>query len=272
MIKLADRLQFGVGRGIHEIDRVRHVVFDRELDRIDVITQRSAQRPHVLDYARLQFRRQIIRVVDVLFAGQVRLARIVRHDHHFFLPDAVAANELIKVNELLQSHAQRAGLIVLGDQLFQRVDARNVLPAATVKRFHDRRQPDVVNDRLPIEGEFEIAQTLADDSFDVVLLRQQHRPGDGDAEFPRQREIEKLVVCRPPEGIVDDDCALQRQTLQGGAIKRHLVRDAIDYQVVRRRRVVTNASQRDEVSRDCSLATLVNVSDQGCGKSVFPPN
>ena len=65
-----------------------------------------------MHYAHIQVRRQIVGIVDVLLARQVRLARIIGHDHDFFLSDAIAAHELIKVDRLLQRHAQRAGLIV----------------------------------------------------------------------------------------------------------------------------------------------------------------
>ena len=104
----------------------------------------------------------------------------------------------------------------------------------------------------------------------VILLRQQNRLRNRHAKFRRQRIVEELVVGRPPERIVDDDRPFERQTLQRGAIERHLVRDAIDYQVVTRRIVVANAAEHQVLSRDFALAALVDVSDQCFGKRLFP--
>ena len=63
----------------------------------------------------------------------------------------------------------------------------------------------MVNNGLPVERKLEVAQALADDSGDVILLRQQHGAGNCDPELGRQRIIEKLVIGRPPKGIIDDD-------------------------------------------------------------------
>ena len=46
-VVVADRVQVGVGRGIHEVDGVRNAVLDRELDGVQVVAERAAQRERV---------------------------------------------------------------------------------------------------------------------------------------------------------------------------------------------------------------------------------
>ncbi len=207
-----------------------------------------------------------------MLSREVSLARIVRHDHNFLLTDAITADELIEVDGLLQSHAQRAGLIVFCDQLLGRVNLRNILPAATVKRLQERRESDVVDDCLPIKGEFEIAQTFTGDSGHIVLLRQEHSLWHRHAKFARQRVIEEFIISRPPEWVVHDNGPFERHTFKRGPIERHFVRDAIDYEIVSWRGVVTDAPQGDKFGDHRSISTFIDVSNQSLGKSLFPAN
>src|SRR5258708_32749968 len=103
-----------------------------------------------------------------------------------------------------------------------------------------------------------------------MRLRQQDRPGNWDRELAGERVVEELVISRPPERIVDDDRAFQRHALKRGAIEGYFVRDAIDYQIVCRRRVVANASERDKFRDYRSLSAFIDVSNQGFRKSLFP--
>src|SRR5258708_39808174 len=105
-----------------------------------------------------------------------------------------------------------------------------------------------------------------------MRLRQQDRPGNWDRELAGERVVEELVISRPPERIVDDDRPFQRHALERGAIEGYFVRDAIDYQIVCRRRVMANTSQSDIFSDYRSLATFIDVSNQGFRKSLFPAN
>src|SRR5205823_7306613 len=180
----------------------------------------------------------------------------------------IATHKLIEIDELLQGHAKRPCLIIFGYQLFQAVDPRNILPTAAIEWLHDRGQSRVINDRLPVERIFQVTQTLADNSDNVILLRQQDCLRNRDAQLARERVIEKLVVSGPPERIIDNDRSFQRQALERRAIKRHFVRDAIDYQIVKRRRVMANSAEGKVLSRDRSAATLVDVLNQCLGKSL----
>ena len=198
-----------------------------------------------MDHARGQLRRKVIRIIDVLLAGKIRLARIVRHDHHVFLADAIAAHKLIEFDSFLKCHAERSRLIVFLDQFFERIDLRNVFPTAAVERLHEGGEADILDNRLPVEWKLQVAETLAGNPGDIIFLRQQHRFRNGDAELARQRVVEKLIVSRPPKRVVDDDRAFEGQALQRRAIERHFVRDTIDHQIVWRRRIMTNATELD---------------------------
>src|SRR5205085_10535189 len=104
---------------------------------------------------------------------------------------------------------------------------RDVLPTAAVERLEKRGQAGVVDDRLPVERKLKIAQAVADDAFDVVLLGQQHRLRNCDAELLAERVVEKLVVSGPPERITYDVRAFEHHPLQRGAIEGNFVRNAI---------------------------------------------
>src|SRR5207237_2396686 len=107
-------------------------------------------------------------------------------------------------------------------------DLRNILPTAAIERLHESREADVVDDRLPVEWELEIAQALADDAFDVVFLRQQNRFRYCYTKLSRQRIIEELIISGPPKRVVDNHCAFERHPFECRAIKRHFMRNAID--------------------------------------------
>ncbi len=143
---------------------------------------------------------------------------------------------------------------------------RDVLPAAAVEGLDVGGEADVVGDALPVEREFEVAQRLARDALDVVLLREQHGLRDGDAELRGEREVEELVVGRPPERVVDDDGAFERRALQEGAVEGHLVRDAVDDEVVADARVVAHAAHLDELGDDLAAAALVDALDERDGE------
>ena len=77
----------------------------------------------------------------------------------------------------------------------------------------------MIDDALPIEREFEIAKTLGCNVFDVFLLREQDGLWDRDAELCGECEVEKLVVRRPPERVVDDVRALERKPLERRTVR-----------------------------------------------------
>ena len=92
----AHRVQVGVGRRVHEVDRVRHAVFDRELHGVQVVAERLAERLRVALDPREQLGRICRRRAHVALVK--RRARIVRHDVDLFLADDVAAEVLLEVH------------------------------------------------------------------------------------------------------------------------------------------------------------------------------
>src|SRR5205085_1763982 len=122
-------------------------------------------------------------------------------------------------------------------------------------------EADVIHNGLPVEREFEVAKTVARDALDVRLLREQNRPGHGDAELFGERVVEEFVVGRPPERVVDDDGAFERGALEEGAVERNFVRDAVDDEVVLARRVVAHAADFDELRDNVAAPALVDVLD-----------
>ena len=199
-----------------------------------------------------QLGRQVI-VLDEVAA----LLRIVLHRQHVLLAEAQAADELIPLDELLHDHRQQARLVVVVDQLVERAADVHVLPAAAVRVLEDARHADVVDDRLPVERILEVAQALVVlDARDVLLVRQRHRLGAGDAEPRGERRAEELVVGRPHERVVDDRRALQHGVLEVGPVVRHLVRDAIDDHVVRHGLVHRRAAELHELGGHALVAAV----------------
>ena len=103
-----------------------------ELDRVQVVAQRPAQRERILLHALQQLfvvRRRVLHVALV-----VRPARIVGHDVDLLLPHHVAAEILIKIDGLLVHHAQVARLVVGLEKLLAVVDV-------VTRRAIRRRRP-----------------------------------------------------------------------------------------------------------------------------------
>jgi len=148
-------------------------------------------------------------------------------DH--FPADAEAANELLPVNELLGDHRQESGPIVIVEQLLQALAQVHFFPAASVRVLEDARKSHVVDHRLPIEREHQIAKALGvDDAGHILLVGEHYGPRAREAQRARQGGTEELVVGRPHERIVDDGDALKSGVLEVGPIERDLVGDPID--------------------------------------------
>src|SRR6266550_5563442 len=121
--------------------------------------------------------------MDVLFTREIRLTRVVSHDHHFFLSDTIAPDKLVEINELLQGHAERSGLVIFSPKLFKRVHTRNIFPTATVEGFKDSGQSHIVDYPLPVERKLQITQAFIADSLHVILLGEEHSLRDGDSQL-----------------------------------------------------------------------------------------
>ena len=103
-----------------------------------------------------------------------------------------------------------------------------------------------------------------------LVRRKQHRPRHGDADLSRQRVVEEFFVGAPPERIIHDCGAGERCILQPGAIKRHVLRDAIDDHVVTARLALNHLVDSDEFRDDVFAAGfLIHPLDECRWKTVF---
>ena len=93
--------------------------------------------------------------------------------------------------------------------------------------------------------------------------------GHGHAQFGGQGVVEKLVVGRPPEGIVDDDGSVERGVLEIGAIEGDVVGDAVDDDGVARGLVELDGAGLDELGLNAVDIARIDVLDQRAGKAVL---
>ena len=139
-IRLAHARCFGVRRRIAKIDRHRHAVANRELDRVQIVTEILIQRQHAF----LDFFQDLARRLPLgLVTQMIGMPRFVRHDAHVPLIDRVAAEVHVELHFLLQHHDELAGLAVGPEKFLGIVQLINVFPSAAGERFEERRPADV---------------------------------------------------------------------------------------------------------------------------------
>ena len=154
----------------------------------------------------------------------------------FFWPDDVAAEVLVEVDGLLIDHAQvarsgrRRGRTPRGCGCGRRRASRRRRRASGIRA---RRRS--AKTAVPVERVFEVAHGAVGGALGVSLVGQDHGGRNGDAELFGQGVVEELVVGRPPEGVVDDDGAVERGVLEEGAVEGDVVGDAVDDDGVARR-------------------------------------
>jgi hypothetical protein len=125
---------------------------------------------------------------------------------------------------------------------------------------------------LRIERELEVAQRfVGDDAGDVVLVGKEHRLGRRNAQLGGQRRAEELVVRRPHEGVVDDRASLEHRLLEVRTVHRHLVRDAVDEDVVRHRPIMVVAAKLGILGHHPRIP-LVDLLDERRRPRPLPPD
>src|SRR5207248_10039437 len=72
-----------------------------------------------------------------------------------------------------------------------------------------------------------------------------------------ERVVEKFLVGAPPERIVHDCCSSEGRVLEPGAIKRHVLRDAVDHYVVTARLPLDHLVDLDELRDDIPSARFL---------------
>src|SRR5690348_8363783 len=169
---------------------------------------------------------------------------------------------MIPLDELLDDHRQLAGGVVMREEIVEGAADVHVAPSTAMGIFQYAGETHVINDAVPVDGVFEISQTLIVlDAGDVFLVRQRDGARAGDAERRRERRVEELVVRRPHERVVDDDRSLEDGVLQEGPIIRDLVRDTVDdHRVVDQ--VVHRRSAKLDVLGDDTLTAAIDFFDE----------
>ena len=144
-----------VGRGVAEVNRQRLAVAHGELHRVEVVAEVLVELEHVVVHAVPQ----ALGRVEVRHVAQVEgIARLVRHDPHVALVDAVAAVVLLELHLLLQHHHELTRLGVSLEELVRVFQLVDVLPPAACERLEVRREADVIEDCAPIHREREVAE------------------------------------------------------------------------------------------------------------------
>src|SRR5205823_7738072 len=112
------------------------------------------------------------------------------------------------------------------------MQAIDVLPTAPCERFEECGPADVIENRFPIQWILEITKRFVVRVRRRLVRWKQYRPRNRHADLGRERVVEEFFVCAPPERIIHDRRAGQRGIFEPGPIKRNVLRDSIDHEVV----------------------------------------
>ncbi len=199
----------------------------------------------------------------------MRLPRIIGHDVHLLLPHHVAAEVLREFDRLLVRHAQVARLVVRPEELLAIVNVIHIAPAAAIHRLQESVLAHVGKHTVPIQRILQVAHRPVRGSFGKLLVGQDHGGGHGHAQLGGQRVVEKLVVGRPPERIVDDHRSVDRGVLQIGAIEGNVVRNAIHDHRVAGRLVQSHRADLDKLRLNPVDVPRIDVLNQCAWKAVL---
>ncbi len=260
-------MRVGVGRGIHEVDGVGHAVFHRELHRVEVVAEGAAERQRVFRHPLDERRRVLRRVLHVALVE--RRPRVVGHHVHLLLADHVAAEVLVELHRRLQGHAERARLVVGGEELLARLHLEDVAPATAVERLEEGGEADVLEHLIPVERIHQVPHRLVGRARRMFLVRQHHRVRHRHAQPLAERVVEELVVGARPERVADDVGAVEGRRLEPGPVERDVVRDAVDDDTVGARPLHFHAADLDELGGDPGDAHGVDALDERAGKDIF---
>ena len=96
---------------------------------------------------------------------------------------------------------------------------------------------------------------------------QQDRAGNCNADLGRERVIKEFLVGAPPKWIVHHSRTSERGVLQPGAIKRNVLRNAIDHDIVAARFALDHFVDADELGLNVLAAGfVVHTIDKAGGK------
>ena len=190
------------------------------------------------------------------------------HDVHATAADDVATIVAVEVDRLLRHHRQVPGLVIRGEELLLVIALVDVLPAAAVSRFHEDGKAKVGEDLVPVHP-FHVPERPGLSARRVILVRQEHRARNSDVDRLGDEVVEELVIRGPPDRVVNDLHAGGRRAFEVCPVKRDLVADSIEDQIVGKDAVIFEIGDFSRHGLDPIAATLVDGIDQGPGKGVF---
>ena len=158
------------------------------------------------------------------------------------------------------------------EEFFAIVDVIDIPPSSAINRLHESVFTDVAENRVPVEWILKIAHGAVGGSFRVFLVGQDNGWRNRNAEFSGESVVEKLVVGRPPEGIVNDDGAVEGGVFEVGAVERDVVGDAVDDDGVWRRLVEVDGAGFNELGMDAGILRALMCSTSAPGKLFSMPN
>ena len=114
------------------------------------------------------------------------------------------------------------------EKFLRRVHLVYMFPSPTRIRFEKGRKADVLKDVFPVQRKHQISHRLISSPRRMLVVRQQNRRRNRHSYLAGQRVIKKLVICTPPEWIVNHDGPAQHGIFQIRPIKRNILRDAVN--------------------------------------------
>ena len=200
----------------------------------------------------------------------IRIPRLVRHHPDVALIDRVTAEVHVEFHFLLKHHDELPGLAVGAEKFLGIIQLVDVLPAAAGERFEEGRPADIGEHPFPIQRVSEVAKRIVIRVGRDLMGWEQHRFRHRDPDLRGERVVEKLFVGAPPKGVVDHGGPGQRRILEEAAIKRHVLRNPVDDDIVTARLALDDFVEADELGLDAFAAGfLVAALDEGGRETAF---
>ena len=198
----------------------------------------------------------------------MRLLGIVGHDVHAFASEDVTAVVRIELDRFLRHHRQVASLVVRGEEFVRVVALVDVFPAATICGLHEDRKLQVIEHLLPVDPPH-VAKRFRFSIRRVLLMRQQNRSRNCDADRLGHQIVEELVVGRPPYGVIDDAHAGRHRAFQIGSVEGDLVADPVENHVVVKDSVILEIGNLHGHRFDAIPSVAIDCLDQRPWERVF---
>src|SRR5579872_6977329 len=93
-----------------------------------------------------------------------------------------------------------------------------VLPAAARIGFQESGETHIFKNLVPIQRIHQVPHRLVRRSFGMRMMGEDHCRGYCNPQLRSQRIVEKLIIRRPPERVIDNDRPAKSSILEYGAI------------------------------------------------------